>query len=86
MPETIPYLALVAGGISLALAAYYARTALAAPEGDAVVRDMGKAIREGAMEFMRREYAWTSLAGVILIVLLVFILDLGRFSSVSFVV
>ncbi|MGH9000581.1 MAG: sodium/proton-translocating pyrophosphatase, partial [Acidimicrobiia bacterium] len=58
--DAAPYLALAAAAGALVLAAYFAQVVTAADEGTDRMREIGQAIREGAMAFLRREYRWVS--------------------------
>ena len=60
------FIALGAGVIALLFAAYTARKVLAEDEGTDVMKEIAKAIQEGAAAFLRREY--TFLAGFVIIV------------------
>jgi K(+)-stimulated pyrophosphate-energized sodium pump len=78
------YIALGAGVIALLFAAYTARKVLAADEGTDLMKEIAKAIQEGASAFLRREY--TFLAGFVIIVaaILVIFIDydvLDRFGE-----
>ncbi len=72
------YLALVAGAAALILALVYARSVLAAPEGNERMIEIGLAIRQGAMAFLRREYLWVSVFVVAMAALIAVFLDWGR--------
>jgi K(+)-stimulated pyrophosphate-energized sodium pump len=76
-PELWPYIALGAGIIALILAGEYARQVLAAPPGSARMVELMKAIREGAMAFIRREYMAVGVFVVIMAVLISVLLDWG---------
>ncbi len=67
-------LAIVAGAIALAFAAYLAVRVLKADEGTERMQEIGAAIQEGANAFLKREY--TVLAGFVVIVFIV-LLALG---------
>jgi len=56
----VPYLALIASVLALLLAYYFAKVVLRADQGTDLMREIGAAIREGAMAFLRREYKWVS--------------------------
>lgn len=77
MTDTILYLALVAGVLGLALAVYYTRAVLAAPQGNERMVELATAIRAGAMTFLRREYTWVSVFVVVMAVLIATLLDWG---------
>src|SRR5918996_6195268 len=78
MTDTILYIALVAGVLALALAAFYTRAVLAAPRGNERMVELSTAIREGAMAFLRREYMWVSVFVVVMAVLIAVLLEWGR--------
>jgi len=59
-------LALGAGGVALLFAAYTARKVLAEDEGSELMKEIARAIQDGAAAFLRREY--TFLAGFVVIV------------------
>ena len=65
-------IALGAGVVALLFAAYTARKVLAEDEGTDVMKEIAKAIQEGANAFLRREY--TFLAGFVAIVTVILIL------------
>jgi len=69
----VPYLAVLASFAALALAYYFAQVVLRADEGTDLMREIGEAIREGAMAFLRREYQWVSVfvAGMVVLLLVV---------------
>ncbi|NOX31312.1 MAG: sodium-translocating pyrophosphatase [Actinobacteria bacterium] len=74
----VPYLALIASIAALGLAYYFATVVMAADEGTDLMKEIGEAIREGAMAFLRREYQWVSVfVGVMFFVLLIVPID-GR--------
>jgi len=78
MSDTMLYLALAAGVAALLLAVFYARSVLAAPQGNERMVELGAAIREGAMAFLRREYLWVSVFVIVMAVLIAVFLDWGR--------
>ncbi len=78
MPDLILYLALAAGVAALLVAWLYARTVLAAPEGNPRMIEIGDAIRQGAAAFMRREYTWVAVFVLLMAGLISFFLDWGR--------
>ncbi len=67
-------LAIVAGAVALAFAAYLAVRVLKADEGTERMQEIGAAIQEGANAFLKREY--TVLAGFVVLVFIV-LLALG---------
>jgi|FLYL01.1.fsa_nt_gi K(+)-stimulated pyrophosphate-energized sodium pump len=78
MSTTVLSIALIAGVAALVLAVVYARMVLAAPQGNERMVEIASAIREGAMAFLRREYAWVSVFVVVMAVLIFAFLDWGR--------
>ncbi len=62
-------LAIVAGGVALAFAVYLTTRVLAHDEGNERMREIGRAVQEGASAFLRREY--TVLAGFVLLVFII---------------
>ena len=78
MTAAVPYLALIASALALALAYYFATVVMEADEGTDLMKEIGEAIREGAMAFLRREYQWVSVfVGFMFVLLLVVPID-GR--------
>ena len=70
-------LAIVAGAVALAFAAYLAVRVLKADEGTERMQEIGAAIQEGANAFLKREY--TVLAGFVVVVFIVLlVLGLAR--------
>ena len=63
-------LAIIAGGVALAFAGILTLNLLKNDEGDETVRFIGKAIREGAMAFLRREYTFLAIFVVVMFVIL----------------
>ena len=76
--EAVPYMAIGAALGALALAAYFANVVLGADEGTERMQEIGAAIREGAMAFLRREYRWVSVFVAGMAVLIFVVLDYGR--------
>ena len=77
----IPYFALIASALALVLAYYFAKTVMKADEGTDLMKEIGQAIREGAMAFLRREYQWVSVFVVAMFVLLLVVPIDGRPSA-----
>ena len=77
----IPYFALIASALALLLAYYFAKTVMKADEGTDLMKEIGQAIREGAMVFLRREYQWVSIFVVAMFVLLLVVPIDGRPSA-----
>ena len=77
----IPYFALIASALALLLAYYFAKTVMKADEGTDLMKEIGEAIREGAMAFLRREYQWVSVFVVAMFVLLLVVPIDGRPSA-----
>ena len=81
----VPYLALIASALALALAYYFATVVLKADEGTDLMKEIGEAIREGAMAFLRREYQWVSGFVVFMFVLLLVVPIDGRpYASIAY--
>jgi K(+)-stimulated pyrophosphate-energized sodium pump len=78
MSDTILYLALAAGVAALLLAAWHARAVQAAPPGNERMVELGAAIRNGAMAFLRREYTWIAVFVLVMATLIAVLLDWGR--------
>jgi K(+)-stimulated pyrophosphate-energized sodium pump len=76
--EAVPYLAVLAALGALVLAAYFASVVLGADEGTDWMKEIGAAIREGAMAFLRREYRWVSVFVASMAMLIFIVLDYGR--------
>ena len=74
----VPYLALIASVLALLLAYYFAKVVLRADQGTDLMREIGAAIREGAMAFLRREYKWVSVFVAAMFVLLLIVPIDGR--------
>ncbi len=74
----VPYLALIASAGALALAYYFAQVVMAADEGTDLMKEIGEAIREGAMAFLRREYQWVGVFVAAMFVLLLVVPIEGR--------
>ena len=77
----VPYFALVASALALLLAYYFAKTVMKADEGTDLMKEIGQAIREGAMAFLRREYQWVSAFVALMFVLLLIVPIEGRPSA-----
>ena len=77
----IPYFALIASALALLLAYYFAKTVMKADEGTDLMKEIGQAIREGAMAFLRREYQWVSVFVAAMFVLLLVVPIDGRPSA-----
>ena len=72
------YIAVAAGAAALLLALFFGRQVLAAPQGNERMRELSAAIREGAMAFLRREYAWVAAFVGVMAILIFALLDYGR--------
>ena len=77
----VPYFALTASALALLLAYYFAKTVMKADEGTDLMKEIGQAIREGAMAFLRREYQWVSAFVAAMFVLLLIVPIEGRPSA-----
>ena len=76
--DIVPYLAVIAALAGLALAAYFSKVVHAADPGNIRMQELGAAIREGAMAFLRREYTYVSVFVLAMCVLIFAVLDYGR--------
>ncbi len=76
--DLIPYLAVVAALAGLGLAAYFWKVVHAADEGTALMQEIGLAIREGSMAFLRREYRAIAIFVAVLTVVIFVVLPYGR--------
>jgi len=74
----VPYFALIASALALALAYHFATVVMKADEGTDLMKEIGQAIREGAMAFLRREYQWVSAFVAFMFVLLLVVPIDGR--------
>ena len=77
MSYAVSIAALAAGAAAIVLAVYYARVVLAADQGNARMKELSAAIREGADAFMRREYTWVAVFVVMMAVLIAIVLPWG---------
>ncbi|HEC10146.1 MAG TPA: sodium-translocating pyrophosphatase [Acidimicrobiales bacterium] len=83
--NSVPYIALLASVAALGLAYYYAQVVLAADQGTDLMKEIGEAIQEGAMAFLRREYQWVSaFVGVMFVVLLLVPIDGRPYASIAY--
>ena len=73
--EQIQIVALVASLVSLAFAAYLTSNVLKKDEGSDQIRFIGKAIQEGAMAFLSREYRLLAIFVVVMAVILAAFID-----------
>lgn len=81
----VPYFALVASAAALALAYYFAQVVTQADEGTDLMKEIGVAIREGAMAFLRREYQWIAVFVAVMFVLLLIVPIDGRpYASIAY--
>ena len=84
--ELIQIVALVASLVSLAFAAFLAYKVVGKDEGNDQIRFIGKAIQDGAMAFLSREYRLLAIFVVIMAVILAVFVDLdvtGRIDKPS---
>jgi|SRR5680860_472498 len=79
---SMPYLAVGAGVLGLLFAAYFAKSVLNENPGNARMQEISKAIQEGAMAFLNREYR--TLTPIVLIIFIVLWLGLGWQTAISF--
>ena len=76
-------MAIVAGVIALAFAAYLAWKVTQSDEGNEQVRFIGNAIREGAMAFLSREYRLLAVFVVVVFVVLWVFIDFDILNKVE---
>jgi len=84
-PDIWIWLAGASGLAALALAAIFARQVVAADPGNDRMVEIGQAIREGAMAFIRREYTWVSGFVVVMTILILTLLDNGGAKAIAYV-
>jgi len=78
------YLIPVIGVVSLVFAYVYANMIKKKEEGTQEMKDIGLAIHEGAMAFLKREYKMLFIFAVIVFVLLYYFIDMGTAISYAF--
>jgi len=84
--DAVLTIAVVAGVAALLLALYYARSVLAADQGNDRMKELSAAIREGADAFMKREYTWIAVFVGVLAVLISVVLPWGApWGSIAYV-
>ena len=84
--DAVLTIAVVAGVAALLLAVYYARSVLAADQGNDRMKEISAAIREGADAFMKREYTWVAVFVAGLAILIWFVLDWGApWGSIAYI-
>ena len=76
-------LAIIAGGVALAFAGILTLNLLKNDEGDETVRFIGKAIREGAMAFLKREYTFLAIFVVVMFVVLLLFVGIYAVAAAS---
>jgi len=84
MEGAVAYLSPIAGLLALVFAAYYAYVVLQKPAGSETMRSISKAIQEGAMAFIKREY--TMVAVFLVVVAAVIAIFISPFSAIAYVV
>ena len=84
-PDIWIWLAGASALAALALAGMFARQVLAADPGNDRMVEIGDAIREGAMAFLRREYTWVSAFVVVMTILILSLLDDGGAKAIAYV-
>ena len=73
--EQIQIVALVASLVSLAFAGYLTSSVLKKDEGSEQIQAIGKAIQEGAMAFLSREYRLLAIFVVVMAIVLAVFID-----------
>ena len=77
---------IIAAGLGLALAAFYANKVLSIKVTDEKVEELSASIREGSMAFLKRMYSWISVFVVVLAVLISTLTEWGYpWGSIAFV-
>ncbi|MFV1991905.1 MAG: sodium/proton-translocating pyrophosphatase, partial [Acidimicrobiales bacterium] len=76
--DIVPYLALAASAGALGLAYYFFQVVIAADQGTDLMKEIGEAIQDGAMVFLKREYQWVSVFVGIMTLLIFALLEYGR--------
>ena len=71
-------LAIIAAATALVFGAVLTLNLLRQDEGDDTVQFIGRAIRQGAMAFLSREYTFLSMFVVVIFIVLLLFIDLGR--------
>ncbi len=84
-PDIWVWLAGASAIAALVLATVFARQVVAADPGNVRMVEIGDAIREGAMAFLKREYTWISGFVVIMTILILTLLDNGGAKAVAYV-
>lgn len=79
------FLALVSGVLALVLAGFFAKFVISQDEGNEKVREIAKAIKEGALAFLGREYRILAIFVAVVTVILAVVPDLGWKVSMAFV-
>ncbi len=82
--QAIPYMALGSALAALGLAYLFYRYVRSTDPGNDRMRQLMEAIAEGARAFLRREYRWVAGFVVLMVILLVSVLDWGRFGAISY--
>ncbi len=84
--EAVLTIALLAAVAALLVAAVFARQVLAADQGNERMVELAAAIREGAMAFLRREFAWVASFVVVLAIAIALTLDDGLLRAGAYVI
>ena len=79
----IAYIAPIAGSIALFFAAYFSYVVLKKPIGTKIMASLSKAIQEGAMAFLKREYR--SIAIFVVVVAIVIGVTISLFAAIAYV-
>ena len=76
--DSVPYFAVAAAIAGLVLAWYFSTVVRKADPGNERMQELGAAIREGAMAFLRREYTFVAVFVLGMCILIAVVLDYGR--------
>ena len=78
------YLILICSIISLLYGAFACKTILSAPEGSDKMKDIAKAIQEGAQAYLNRQYGTIAVVGLIIAIALFY--GINSFVSIGFII
>ncbi len=77
---------IVAGIVSIVYAVFLARQVLRAPNGNAAMQEIARAIQEGALAFLRRQYQTIALVAILIAIILWFVFRDNPWIAVGFLV